>query len=226
MTAEIESMTLLRQLRRAFSPRTHFQPIFSQQAAYIRQASAALLQMMKSDDISQRRRLEKEVKLCEIQGDAMLTEFYEQLNDKYFTRLHSSDLQTVAMNMDNILDNINDSAKSILRYMPQKIDVQLVELAEYICAEADAVTLLVTGMDEMKKRFSDMIVQCDRITELEHAADETYEEYIGYIFQNETDAIELMKHKNIAEMLEATTDTAKAFSDHIRKLLLRYVVEK
>lgn len=219
-------MTVLRHLRRIISPRTHFQPIFSQQAAYIRQASGALLQMMKTDDIDERKRLEKEVKMCEIQGDAMLTEFYEQLNDKFFSSLHSSDLQTVAMYIDNILDNINDSAKSILRYMPQKIHVQLVEMAEYICAEADALTLIVTGMDSMKKKFSEMTIQCDRITELEHAADETYEEYIGYIFQNETDAIELMKHKNIAEMLENTTDTAKAFSDHIRKLLLRYVVEK
>ena len=219
-------MTILRRFRRIFSPRTHFQPIFSQQAAYIGQASKALLSMMKTDDISERRRLEKEVKLCEIQGDAMLTEFYEQLNDKYFSTFHSSDLQTVAMNIDNILDNINDSAKSILRYMPHKMDVQLIELAEYICAEADALILIVAGMDEMKKKFSEMTIQCDRITELEHAADETYEDYVGYIFQNETNAIELMKHKNIAEMLEATTDTAKTFSDHIRKLLLRYVVEK
>ena len=219
-------MTILRRFRRIFSPRTHFQPIFSQQAAYIRQASGALLSMMKTDDISERKRLEKEVKMCEIQGDAMLTEFYEQLNDKYFSVFHRSDLQTVAMNIDDILDNINDSAKSILRYMPQKMDIQLVELAEYICAEADALTLIVSGMDEMKKKFSEMTIQCDRITELEHAADETYEDYVGYIFQNEKDAIELMKHKNIAEMLEATTDTAKTFSDHIRKLLLRYVVEK
>ena len=219
-------MTILRRFRRVFSPRTHFQPIFSQQAAYIRQASKGLLQMMKSDDISERKRLEKEVKMCEIQGDAMLTEFYEQLNDKYFSFLHSYYLQTFAMNIDDILDNIIYSAKSILRYMPQKIDSQLVELAEYICAESDALTLIVSGMDEMKKKFSDMTIQCDRITELEHAADETYEEYVGYIFKNETDAIELMKYKNIAEMLEATTDTAKVFSDHIRKLLLRYVVEK
>ena len=218
-------MTILRRFRRAFSPRTHFQPIFSQQAAYIRQASKALLQMMKTDDISERKRLEKEVKMCEIQGDAMLTEFYEQLNDKYFSILHSSDLQTVAMNIDNILDNINDSAKSVIRYMPNTMDPQLVELAEYIAAEADALSALVSGLDDMKKNFSSMTLQCDRITEIEHAADETYEDYVGHIFQTEKDAIELMKHKNIAEMLEATTDTAKTVSDHVRKLLLRYVAE-
>ena len=222
MTAEIESMTLLRQLRRAFSPRTHFQPIFSQQAAYIRQASAALLQMMKSDDISQRRRLEKEVKLCEIQGDAMLTEFYEQLNDKYFTRLHSSDLQTVAMNIDNILDNINDAAKSVLLYLPDRVDQQLVELAQYIESESDALKDLVVCLDNVKSNFSRLTLVCDRITELEHAADDAYEEYIGYVFHNEKNPIELMKYKNIAEMFENTTDAAKRVSDYVRKMLLRY----
>ena len=64
---------------------------------------------------------------------------------------------------------------------------------------------------------------CDRITELEHAADDAYEEYIGEIFRNEKNAIELMKYKNLAEELELTTDSAKKVSDHIRKLLLRYM---
>ena len=215
-------MTILRRFRRAFSPRTHFQPIFSQQAAYIRQASKALLQMMKTDDISERKRLEKEVKMCEIQGDAMLTEFYEQLNDKYFSILHSSDLQTVAMNIDNILDNINDSAKSILLYLPERIDPQLAELAQYIESEADALKDLVVCLENVKANFSSLTLVCDRITELEHAADDAYEEYIGHVFHNEKNAIELMKYKNIAEMFEDTTDAAKRVSDYVRKMLLRY----
>ena len=177
---------------------------------------------MKTDDITERKRLEKEVKMCEIQGDAMLTEFYEQLNDKFFSMLHSSDLQTVAMNIDNILDNINDSAKSVLLYIPERIDTQLVELAQYIESEADALKDLVVSLDNVKANFSNLTLQCDRITELEHAADDAYEEYIGYVFHNEKNPIELMKYKNIAEMFESTTDAAKKVSDYVRKMLLRY----
>ena len=200
--------------------KAHIQPIFSRQVAYIRQASSALLAMVNSDDITERKKLEKEVKLCEVQGDAMLTEIYGLLNENIFSRFTKVDLQTVAVNLDEVLDNINDSAKAVIRYMPNKMDPQLVELAEYIVAEADALTQIVSGLDDMKKKFSMMTMQCDRITEIEHAADETYEDYVGEIFQTEKDAIELMKHKNIAEMLETTTDTAKAVSDHVRKLVI------
>ena len=66
-------MKLIRRLRHFFVAKAHIQPIFSRQVAYIRQASSALLAMVNSDDITERKKLEKEVKLCEVQGDAMLT---------------------------------------------------------------------------------------------------------------------------------------------------------
>ena len=218
-------MKFIRKIRRVFTPKTHCQPIFSNQVMHLKQASAILLDMMRTDDIDQRRRLEKEVKICEVQGDAILTEFFEQLNERFVTVLNRTDLQTVSLNIDEVLDHVNDSAKALLRYLPSRIDPSLIELAEYISAEADALARIFVRFDDMKKGYQDLIQQCDRITELEHAADETYEDYIGYLFSNEKDAIELMKYKNIAEMLEETTDTAKKVSDHIRKLLLRYVVE-
>ena len=206
--------------KKIFASRTHFSPTFSQQAAYIRQASAALSAMVGTTDEAEWRRLEREVKVCEVQGDAMLTELYEELYDNIVSFVDREHLQTIAMYIDEFLDNINASAKSILLYSPRRIDRQLVELAQYIKAEADALTDVISMLDDIKHNFSALTLQCDRISELEHAADDSYEEYIGYIFQNEKDPIELMKYKNIAEYLELTTDSAKKVSDHVRKILL------
>ena len=75
----------------------------------------------------------------------------------------------------------------------------------------------------MKKNYSQILMQCERITELEHAADDSYAEFIGYIFSNESNAIDVMKYKNIAEALESTTDAAKRMSDGVRKMLMRYI---
>ena len=75
----------------------------------------------------------------------------------------------------------------------------------------------------MRRNYAQITMQCERITELEHAADDSFAEYIGYIFTNEKNAIELMKYKNIAEAFEAATDAAKDVSDNVRKIVLRYV---
>ena len=215
-------MKPIKKIRSLFASKTHILPIYTQQVAYIKQASSALVKLTETTSHEDWRKLEKEVKLCETQGDAMLTEFYEQLYEGIFTSLDRIDLQTIAMYIDEFLDNINDSAKSVLLYLPDRIDQQLAELAQYIESEAEALKDLVVCLDNVRANFSSLTLVCDRITELEHAADDAYEEYIGYVFHNEKNPIELMKYKNIAEMFENTTDAAKRVSDYVRKMLLRY----
>lgn len=207
----------------SFLTKTHFLPIFTQQTVFTLTAADALSAMMSTDDHNEWKRLEREVKQCEVQGDAMLAEFYEVLYETIIPPLDRDDMQTMALNIDRFLDQINSSAKAVLLYVPEKIDQQLVDLAQFIRDEAECLKSIMSLLDDMRNQFSAITMLCDRITELEHAADDAYEEYIGEIFRNEKNAIELMKYKNLAEELELTTDSAKKVSDHIRKLLLRYM---
>jgi uncharacterized protein Yka (UPF0111/DUF47 family) len=179
--------------------------------------------MTETSDVLKWRSLEREVKACEVQGDALLTEFHEQLYENIMTSIRRSDMQTIAMGIDEFLDHINDSAKSILLYMPERIDVQIRDLAQYINAEAESLRMMMGLLTDMKKNYAQISLQCERITELEHAADDAFAEYIGYIFTNESNAIDVMKYKNIAEAFEAATDAAKVVSDSVRKIILRYV---
>ena len=216
-------MGLLKLFRRIGARNEHYLPVFAQQTTYLVQASAALCEMLDTMEVSRWKSLEKEVKICEVQGDALLTEFHEQLYESILKTVRRSDIQSVAMHIDEFLDNINDSAKSVLLYMPQRIDSQIRDLAMYINASADALKKMMSYFGDLKKNYSQISVQCDRITELEHAADDTFDEYIGFIFTNESNAIEVMKYKNIAETLEATTDAAKRVSDSVRKMIMRYI---
>lgn len=208
--------------RRFGSQNHHFMPVLAQQATYLLHASSTLCEMTETMDPVKWRKLEKEIKACEIQGDALLTEFHEQLYEVLIRKMMRNDIQTVAMNLDEFLDNINDSAKSIPLYMPKRIDSQIVDLAQYINAAADSIKKLMPLFGDFRRNYAKIAVQCERITELEHAADDTFAEYIGYIFTHESDPIELMKYKNIAETFEAATDAAKRVSDSIRKIILSY----
>lgn len=210
-------------LNTVFSRRHHHLPVYAQQASYLLQASEALCNMTETMDYSEWRRYEKEIKACEVQGDAILTEFYELLSENIFSTIRRSDMQTIAMDIDDFLDHINDSAKSILLYNPAKIDPHIKDLAQYINAQADAVKKMMNAFGNLKTNYAQIVVQCERITELEHAADDTFAEYIGFIFNHEDNPIEVMKYKNIAEAFESTTDAAKAVCDIVRKIMLRYV---
>ncbi len=216
-------MKLVKLFRKLTGPRQQYSTVFASQATYLQQASEALCKMTETKDAVQWRLFEKEIKACEVQGDALLTEFHEQLYESLITSVRRSDMQTIAMSIDEFLDHINDSAKSILLYLPARIDAQIRDLAQYIHTEANALRRIMELMDNPRKNYSQIVLQCERITELEHAADDAFAEYIGYVFNNESNAIEVMKYKNIAEAFEAATDAAKDVSDNIRKIVLRYV---
>ncbi|GEM_PF-257378 len=219
-------MDILKAIRGTFqSSNSDFIPIFSQQAGFVCQTAAALVDMLKTRDEDEWRRLEKEIKTCEVQGDALLTEFYEYLSGRIFTAISRRDLQTIAMAMDDFLDVIKDSAKAILIYQPRRIDTQLLELANMVKSEAEAIKMLLPKLDDIKKQHTYISLQCDRVKELEHAADDAYEEYIGYIFKVDIDIKEMIKYKNIAEILENATDAGKKVSDNVMKILLKSVSE-
>ena len=65
-----------------------------------------------------------------------------------------------------------------------------------------------------------VLQKCERITQIEHASDDVFGEYMTFLFENEKDAIELVKYKNIVEALEDTTDSAKDIAGLIRKIAI------
>ena len=203
--------------------RQFYLSVFAQQASYLMQAAGALCEMTETTDGNQWRKLEKEIKACEVQGDAILTELHEQLSERLTLRIRKMDVQAIALHIDDLLDHINDAAKSFHLYNPSRIDPHLSDLSQYLHAQTDAIKKLVVHLGELKKNYSQIIMQCERITELEHAADDAYEEYIAFIFKNEQNAIDVIKFKNIAEALEAATDAAKRVSDSVRKVIYKYI---
>lgn len=213
-------MPFVQTIRRFFHPSRELLPLMSRQASLLCQSSEALAKMMSSSDPSLWQRCGKEIKACEVQGDALLTEIRESPLRGPF---RGTDFQTIAMSLDDCIDVIKDASKAVIIYGPRKIDPQLQELAQIIGAEAKAILDLVPLLENIRHNSTALTLHCDRITELEHTADDVYGEYIGFIFTEEQDFREMTKYKNLAELLEKATDSEKHVSDCIRLLLLRFL---
>ncbi len=215
-------MSIARSFQHFFRPKRDLIPIFSRQAAYLCQSSELLCRMLESLEAAQWKQGYKEIRSLEHQGDALLTEFRDQLSGRLLGNRTRTDLTTIAMSLDDCLDVIKDTSNAVLIYDPKKIDAQLKDLAQLILAEAKVIRDLVPQLISLRHNASSISLLCDRITELEHEADEAYEGYIGYIFTQEEDFREMTKYKNLAELFEKATDSGKHVADCIRIMLLRY----
>jgi uncharacterized protein Yka (UPF0111/DUF47 family) len=181
--------------------------------------------MLSTLDKEEWKRCHREIHTLEVQGDALLTEFREMLAERLMGSLGRTELTTVAMSMDDCMDVIKDASKAILIYNPRKIDSQLRDLAMIIQAEANALRDLLPLLWDIKHKATEISLQCDRVAEMEHAADDAYEEYIGYIFSEEEDFREMTKYKNLAELFEKATDSEKHVADCVRLMVLKFLHE-
>lgn len=216
-------MGLYKKIKMALRGGRHeFIPILVQQADFMSKSSTLLASMFSSSDRDLWLSNEKEIKACEVQADALLSEFHEILSGGLM-KVNKLDLQSVSMAMDDCIDAIKDTAKAVLIYQPEHIDIQLEELSQIAKAQSGVIQDMIPSLYDIRKSQSAISLCCDRVTELEHTADEAYEEYIGLIFNKVNDVRELIKYKNLAEMLENTTDAHKKISDRVRNLLLNYL---
>ena len=210
-------------LARFFYPMRELVPIFESQAGLLEESSRLLCEMQQTLDPANWRKLFYEIRNNEHKGDAMLTEFREAQRALPLRAGVRRELRTIAMALDDALDVLKDASNAINIYNPAKIDSQLQDLARIIVDEASALRQVFPLLRDVKKNASAIQLQADRVTELEHDADEAYEAYVGYIFSEEPDLREMTKYKNLAELYEKATDAGKHVADCVRILLMRYV---
>ena len=168
-------MGLYKKIKMALRGGKHdYVPILIQQADFISKSSSLLSDMFSSSDRGLWVSAEREIKSCEVQGDALLSEFHEMLSGGLMMKVNKLDLQSVSMALDDCVDAIKDTAKAILIYQPERIDDQLVELSQIAKAQSAALQDLFPLLYNIKRNVSAISLCCDRVTELEHTADEAY----------------------------------------------------
>lgn len=208
---------------RYFSSGRQLIPILQRMSALLEEASSLLIDMNGTMDASAWKRTFAEIRSKEHMGDALLTEFREISANCYMKAGTRREMTTVAMSADDALDVIKDAANALNIYSPAKVDETLLALTRIIGEQSHAIAAVMSLLNDMKGNSADIILQADRITELERDADELYEQYIGQIFRSEPDLREMTKYKNLAELYEKATDSEKHVADCIRILMMRFV---
>ena len=196
-----------------------FYPLYQQQAAYIDQAAKLLPKMLKETELEQLETLKKEIKACETDGDAVLRDFYTQLFGTVLTPFEREDVHELAEMMDTFLDRIDDTANIILTRRFLAVDEDLNTMAENIMFAAEALCAIIGKLPKMYDNRKEINRLCQEIKTIEHDNDELYGNYISKLFSNGYSLTEIIKRKDLVQVLENTTNSVKYISDKIRSII-------
>ena len=196
-----------------------FYPLYIQQADYIEKASKLLYRMINETNLQQLEELKKEIKACETGGDDVLHVFYTQLFNTVLTPFEREDVHELAEMMDTFLDRIDDSANIVLTRRFLAVDTDLTTMAENIMFAAENLSLIIRDLPQLYDKRKEIARLCHEIKTLEHDNDELYGSCISKLFQKDYTLTEIIKRKDLVQVLENTTNSVKYISDKVRSII-------
>ena len=196
-----------------------FFPLYSQHANAIFQASKLLQEMVIVTDPVRLEELRKEVKVFEKEGDEVLEVIYTQLNASVLTPFQREDMHELAELMDNFLDRIDDCANIIITRLFLETDDWLTTMADNIMFAAENLNTIINDLEFITTGKGKEIARlCNEIKTMEHDCDELYGKYISRLFTKDYSLVEIIKRKDLVQVLENTMNSVKYISDKIRSI--------
>ena len=159
----------------------------------------------------------RDIKELEHEGDRLTREVVDLLNRTFVTPFDRDDMYELASALDDICDHIDEAAGNIAGYGITEIRPAAKAQAEVILRATQKLCEAVERVDGFKN--SDR--QLHELRDLEDEGDRLNREAVSELFNTETDAIKIIRWKDIHEQLEEAVDSCENAADVLEAILVK-----
>ncbi|MEN9918961.1 MAG: hypothetical protein RL662_1397 [Bacteroidota bacterium] len=199
-----------------------FYPILSEMANVVLSASELIVSCVQVKGHEEAVEMYKKIKEQERRGDELQSKIFEELNNTFITPFDREDINALSNRLDDVIDHINSCAKRIMLYSPKNMPESARILAQLVLESAEWLVKAIGELDALKKNPTKVTEYCEKMHEVESKADDVYEHFLIDLFENEKDAVEIIKLKDILHELEKATDTEEAVGKIIKTIIIKY----
>ncbi|MEO9363223.1 MAG: DUF47 family protein [Nitrososphaera sp.] len=189
-----------------------------QQGANVLKAASALVDLVSNfDNVGERK---VNIKDIEHRGDEIAHGIYLIMDKTFVTPLDREDISKLTSEVDEILDYIDGAADRFVLFKITKPTPYMIELAKILLSATQEVHALMTRLRGFKNS-ADLVEHCRNINKYEHEADTIYRLAIAELFET-SDAIEIIKFKEIYLQLEDAVNRCQDVADTFEDIGLKY----
>jgi uncharacterized protein len=192
-----------------------FYDIFRDQAENLHAAAQVLAGLF--NDYRDVEKRVAEVKFMEHKGDQLTHSLMMKLNKTFITPIDREDIHALASALDDVLDLVDAAASRLVIYKVKEVTPGAQRLARVISHGTEIIVKAIAQLP----RPQNMLEYCEQLTLLEEEADRIKGECIARLFENSTDPIEVIKWKEIYEVLESSTDKCEDVADVLEAVVLK-----
>jgi len=195
-----------------------FFDLFEKQAGVVKEAAWRLVAL--TEDFTRVKEKRHEIEKLEHKGDQITHDIYDQLNRTFITPLDPEEISRLASALDEVLDYIDGSAEKMYYYDIDGADAHMIELAKLIHMSAAEIESAVKGIRSIKDpKYVEE--RCIEVNRLENLADDVLAHAVTDLFKT-TDAITIIKLKDIYEHLETATDHCEDVANVLSDIAIRH----
>jgi predicted phosphate transport protein (TIGR00153 family) len=159
----------------------------------------------------------QQVQAIEHKGDRATHAIITKLNQTFITPFDREDIHRLASSLDDVLDYVNSAAVRLVMYKisaPPPVAAELAGLIVLQCEE------LAHGVSLLEKN-GHVMDHCAEVNRLEDQADHVSRRAIADLFEHERDPIQLIKLKELYEVLEFATDKAEDAANVLEAIVVK-----
>ena len=169
------------------------------------------------DDTSNASRYAQELEAIEHQCDELTHDVLKRLNKSFITPIDREDIHALISALDTVVDLMEGTAARVIMYGVKESTPAMKELARLLAETASVLGRSVAKLNS-NEAILDSLVE---VHDLESKGDGIYRKAITEMFAESTDALGILKCKEIYEKLESAIDACEGAANVLENITLK-----
>ena len=197
-----------------------FFPLFEQATSNLILMATALHEVVNMP-VSERNILFQKIEELEQIGEDITRQTNLELSRNFITPFDREDIYSLISSIDNIAGNLHGASSRMRLYHVDKITKSIRKLTEINLEACQNIDTAVRELRNLKK-IKNITDACARINKLENKSDTVYDKAVADLFENETDAKNIIKYKEVLSVLESAADKCKNVASVLESIAVKH----
>lgn len=197
-----------------------FFPLFEQATSNLILMATALHELVNLP-LPERNELFQKIEELEQIGDEITRQTNIELSSNFITPFDREDIHSLITAIDNISGNIHGAASRMKLYQVDKITKSIRKLTEINLEACQSIDSAVKELKNLKK-IKNITDACAKINKLENKSDIVYDKAVSDLFENENDAKNIIKYKEVLSVLESAVDKCKGVASVLESIAVKH----
>jgi predicted phosphate transport protein (TIGR00153 family) len=157
------------------------------------------------------------IKAIEHAGDEITQQTFRMLNKTFITPFDREDIHELVSTMDDVIDLIDAAASRFALYRVETLRVGTLDLARVLVSATKELSAAIHAIEKPDTAMK----HCIEINRYENESDRICRTLIAQLFDEEKDPVQIIKWKEIFEVIETAVDKCEDVANVIENIILK-----